>query len=334
MIFSKVEVDKHLAKEELYFQRTKNQLSYLLKVVDDIEKDLRLLERAAQIGIRTEKINKTNQELKLKEEKLKTGLSMVLQYAGEEFTEKEELPFILIDILRLTVSTIENLQFGSNSVLRVAKEDQPLTDVIGSNEATIRTIKERLNTLFHLFNSAEELTLTESKVLFRQNLGNKYFAEVIPKWVNVLTKEFVPSGFTVELYVKTEVEEFRFSIPPLTRHIEAGKILDIHKLVLSLERKIGRIILGDKNKSVIYTISIEYNSPRDSFVVKTMSFSKPKILFSTYLQPDGEFISLDTFFDELVSYKELIISKAHDERIVLKDDSAKIWSALRNGIAP
>jgi hypothetical protein len=351
MIFSKGEVDKHLAKEELYFQRTKKQLSCLLEVIADIEKDLRQLRIFAETGLRNEKVNKIVKEIEHWEEKIKIGLSVILQLAGEELTEKEELPRILVDILGFTVRHINWLEkrFGLTQNIKITDAGS-FRNGVNDLERQIYSIKYKLNAILHLFNSAAELTLIESKILFRQALGNQYLEEAIPKWVKILTKEFIPLGFVtqlgfnVEFYLENEPEEFIVPRPlPLaysgygtleisTINTEINQIFEEHSLILRFQcqRAVINLIKAGNHR---YSIEIKYDSIYDAFSVKIISYSSGNVHFSSG-GDEGWFISLDTFFDELISRKDLILTDTNFSTVRFNDDYKKIVSSLKNGIAP
>ncbi|MEK6845949.1 MAG: hypothetical protein AABY26_04265 [Nanoarchaeota archaeon] len=333
MIFSKGEVDRHLAKEELYFQRTKKQLSHLLGIIADIEKDLRQLRMFAETGLRNEKVHKILKEIEDWEEKIKTGLSLILQLAGEELTEKEKLPPIFVDILKFTVSRITPLEKDWSLTAGLKKEDPfrvNLKDDAHYLVMAINHLKQYLNIISHLFNSAEEIILNESKILFRQALGNRYLEEVLPKWVKILTKEFALSE--IKLYFENEpAKEFHLSMNlpveyPSHERFEIENILN-KGLFLYLKCQRAIIILSNAGESYQSSIIVKYDSVYDAFVIRFDSY-----LYTFHLEK--WFISVDTFFDQFISQKEFILTTNAHNLSSFSDDYPKIVSKLKNGVAP
>ncbi len=331
MIFSKGEIDKHLAKEELYFQRTKKQLSYLLGMIADIEKDLRQLKMFAETGLRNEKVNKIMGEIAHWEEKIKTHLSLILQLAGEELTEKEEYPHIFVNLLKFTVNHITSIEKDWSLTAGLEKEDPfrvHLKEDAVYLTMAINYVKQYLNIISHLLNSAEEIILTESKILFRQVLGDRYLEEVLPKWGKILTKEFAPLGF--EPYFEAEpTREVHLSMNlpldyPSHERLEIESILN-KGLHLSLKCQRATIILNKGGSQS--SITVKYDSVYDAFEVHFNCYSNAYSL-------EKWFISLDTFFDQLISQKTFILTPNDHNLARFNDDYPKIVSSLKNGVAP
>lgn len=331
MIFSKGEIDRHLAKEELYFQRTKKQLSHLLEIIADIEKDLRQLKMFAETGLRNEKINKIMGEIEHWEEKIKTGLSVILQLAGEELTEKEEYPHIFVDVLKFTVNRITPLEKDWSLTAGLKKEDPFRVNLKEDADYLVMAInhlKQYLNIISHLLNSAEEIILNESKILFRQALGNRYLEEVLPKWVKILTKEF--ASFEIKLYFENELtKEFHLSMNlpleyPSHERSEIENILN-KGLFLHLKCQRATIILNKGGSQS--SITIKYDSVYDAF---SINFS----CYSSAYHKECWFISVDTFFDQFISQKEFILTQSAHDLAHFSDDYPKIVSKLKNGVAP
>lgn len=336
----KKEVTKHLAEEELYFKRTRELLSLQLKILGDIKKEVLFLEQAGETGLRTKKVDQILTKIEVWEEQIKDGLALVLQLAGEELDEAEELPPIYTDILKFTVVAINQQEKRFSMVISrkfsFSSSDFTLKQYAEELKEIFNRVTDSLTAILHLFESAEKLVLLESKVLFRQNLGNRYLEVTIPKLVQLLQEKLVMGGLTVKFSFREESEAITIDLPlaSVDHREEIFKIFEAHRSKIDLIIREALISIDSNSGEHRGIIGIRYNSPWDCFEAETNSFFKPEIFFTeNYGAKKGRYISLGTFFDEFVSRKEVLISK-NVGAIMLKDDYKKIISVLEHGIAP